>query len=173
MSTFEMSTFEMRKVESNGKEFMRPYNTKTQKQYKSKSQASTVIYREVQADESINSKHRRAEFLNRVSVELALGKHGGSTYYHNEQRLERGDPKFGFNSAANKKAALRKKAEKSTKRSEPEIEECPLERWQVILKDTRSVLDSFTSRTAAQKFNKEQKAAGIKSVMWDSNKKAA
>jgi len=166
-----MSIFEMRKTEVKGKIIEVPFHITTKKQYNSKSQAATVIYREVQADESLVTKHRRAAFLNRVAVELHLGEAGGSTYYYNKQRAERGEDEYGCNKNTNKKAQLRKKA--ANKKAKTTVEECAIERWQVVMKDTKALVKSFSTRTEAQTFNKAQKANG-KNVQWiDGNKKVA
>jgi len=156
-----MAIFEMRSIDGKSK----PFNLDTNKQYESKSQAASVIYREVHSDDSITKK--RAAFLRRVIAELDMSIAGGSTYHHNKQKAERGENEYAFNIATNKKAALRKQAEKVA-----QAEEISHERWQVVMKDTRAIVNSFKGRVAAQAFNKSQKAAGVKTVMVDSQKAA-
>lgn len=167
-----MAKFEIQNVEVEGKTEERPVDTSTGRILFSKSQAATIIYREEVANEDAEGSLRK-RFMTRAMEELELSKHGANTYYYNERQQANGEYKYKHN----KNSAERKKAQQAEEApvEAPVAEEAPVEvhRWQVVLKDTRDLIDSFTTRTAAQNFNKEQKAAGKDTVMVDGNKKAA
>ena len=177
-----ITTFEMREFDStkNGEAttIMKPVRLATddlpEKVYESKNQAADVIFREVTADESIEKP--RAEFIARCMSMLNLSKPGGSTYYHNKQKKAKGEPEFQFNLAANKKAFDRKREEKELADQTEEVsteEAKEILRWQVALKDSRMLVESFAKRDQAQLFNKQQKAEGKSTCVIDKNKEQA
>lgn len=153
----------------------------------SASNAANKVYADVMYQlENGDIERPRKEFMRRCIEELAMTNNGASTYFHNKKRkFERGEDEYGLNKATNKKANERKKLEreaakkakaepetpkKSTVDSEPESE---VHRWQVIDVKTNSLIDSFTTRSAAQKFNKELKAEGNETKWVDGDKKTA
>lgn len=170
-----MATYQMQEVEVEGKKEMRPVDTKSGRVMFSKSQASTAIYRqEVENEDGEGSLRQR--YIARVMDELGMSKSGASTYFYNEREQASGGYKYKHNknSAERKKAkeAEAKATEEATvEQAEQKTEEAKeVHRWQVVLADTRELVDSFTGRAAAQKFNKEQKEAGKATVMVDGNK---
>lgn len=174
-----MAKFEIRdvQVEGSDKTEKRPVNTETGRVMFSKSQAATVIFREESENQDAEGSLRK-RFMARVMDELQMGSSGANTYYYNEVNQSKGEYKYKHNKAS----ALRKKereAEQTTEEvTDQQVEQTQDEsgevhRWQVVLKDTRELLDSFTTRKAAQSFNKEQKAAGVETVMVDGEKKVA
>lgn len=165
-----MAKFEIQNIEVEGKVEQRPVDIETGRVCFSKSQAATIIYREVMADSEAEGSPR-GRFIARAMVELELSKHGANTYFYNERQQANGEYKYKHN----KNSAERKKSRETVEASVEAVEEAaPVEvhRWQVVLKDTRALVDSFTTRTAAQQFNKEQKAAGKETVMVDGEKAA-
>lgn len=167
-----MRTFEIRTVDVEGEMKERPVDIATGRVYGSKSQVAGYIFDEVVSDESIEPKHQRGAYINRCKAELNMTSHGASTYFYNKRKKAAGGDEYEHNknSAAKKKAA---EAAQETPVVEEAQSEAELHRWRVVLKDTRAIVDSFTGRKAAQKFNKEQKAAGVQTVMVDGEKEAA
>lgn len=184
-------TFEMRTVKNEkGADVKRPFNITSQKMYSSKSQAAGVIFKEVNAEDyDLNGLTVRGEFLRRVNDELELSTAGGATYYNNEQRAARGQDRYQFNKASNKRAIERKRAEKESAKEQEEEEakaddqpaaeepavngteaDVEVHRWQVVNKDTRELVESFTSRAKAQEYNRKQNG---NTVMIDGEKQSA
>lgn len=175
MAKFQVET---RNIEGVEKEVY--VNTETQRVIMSKSHASEMIFREEMAkDAASEEKSVRQRYIARVMSEIGLSKNGAATYFQNEKNRDRGEDKYKHNKASRVRAKQREDANKSKEEQTAKVEEKATEeakeihRWQVVLKDTRALVDSFTGRKAAQEFNKEQKAAGVETVMVDGNKKSA
>jgi len=127
----------------------------------SKSQASDIIFREVYADESVTEKERSRATRARFMEELDMSAPCAGTYYQNSKSsIINGGDKFGHNKATNARARART--------ADPIVHE----RWRVVNAKTNEILKSFTSRTAAQTYNKELKAEGT-AAKWVDGTKAA
>lgn len=166
-----MRTFEIRVVNVDGENKERPVDIATGRVYGSKSQVAGYIFDEVIANEAIETKYQRAAFIERCQAELDMSTNGASTYFYNKRKKAAGGNEYQHNiNSAAKKKAMQAEAQPE---AAPVVVEEEKGRWRVVLKDTRSLLKSFTTRTAAQTFNKEQKKSGLETVMVDAEKVAA
>lgn len=174
-----MAKFEIQTQTVEGVEKEVYVNTETGRVIQSKSHASEMIFREEAAkDADTEEKSLRQRYIARVTSEIGLSAKGAATYYQNEKNRERGEDKYKHNKASRVRAKQREEAAKAKEEKVEEVntqaeEAKEIHRWQVVLKDTRELVDSFTGRKAAQDFNKAQKAAGKQTVMVDGNKKSA
>lgn len=148
----------------------------------SKAHGFTLIYRETAKDETLEQtalgKLVRAEAIEK----LGMTKAGTHTYLANSRRAAAGGDMYKHNKATNKKAreaaavkraetlaasVTDKEVEKTETPTETVVEE--LNRWRVENKDTKVLIQTFTTRTAAQKFNKES----TENTRWFDGEKAA
>jgi len=173
-----MTTFKMETQEIRGQDKQVYVNIHTGRVMESKSQASTTIFREEQKNEDGEGSLRK-RYMARVIAELGMSKPGASTYYYNELEQDRGGYKYKHNkNSTDRKNAAEAAKKEATETQAPTVEapvqqdDVEVHRWQVVLKDTRELVESFTGRKAAQDFNKDQKAAGKQTVMIDGNKAA-
>lgn len=140
-----------------------------------KMQLSIHVMRNIQADETIEGRQQTGIFVG-IMMPLGLTKSGCYTYARNVRNHLNGGDAYESNKKWNKKRADELKAEKANESTEEEvIEQNPLEeanRWCVENKDTKELLNSFTSRTAAQDYNRKLKSEG-KNTRWFDKTKVA
>lgn len=148
----------------------------------SKAHGFNLIYRETAKDESLETtalgKAVRAEAIEKLEMTSA----GSHTYLANSRRAASGGDMYKHNKATNKKARVAAAEERAKKLAASATEEVvetvetpaetvveDLKRWRVENKDTKVLIESFTTRSAAQKFNKES----TENTRWFDGEKAA
>jgi hypothetical protein len=155
----------------------------------SKSRAFSLIFRRISKDESLDSKEigKAVKIAVNAAFECTTACFG--TYLANNRRVANGGDMYHHNKITNAKRRKRQQeiaqiaADVLAESVTSIVTEGPqevvtevvtnvveLNRWRVEDKDTKVLIDSFTSRSAAQEFNKSQEG----NTRWfDGNKEVA
>ena len=141
-----------------------------------KMQECRKVFRRIALDENIEPKDRRKEFKSQVlsDEDLQMTPNGANSYFQMCKRDFEGHDMYESHRKHN--AKVKKNKSSNTQETEtPAVETTPAKdvdldsgkRWRVVDRDSRKLIDAFTTRSRAAKFNREQKDAGNDTVMVD------
>lgn len=144
-----------------------------------KIQRCYLIYRRIADDATIPVKSRRRHFIQAVGAEedLDVSKNCANSYFSMcKARAEGRDP-YASHRAWNKKNQKSTDSVPATvaldePKASQDVNTDDNKRWQVVYREDRKVVDAFTTRAKAAKYNREMKAKGEDTVMIDALKES-
>lgn len=146
-----------------------------------KMQLSVHVMRNIQGDDTIAERDQTSVFK-AIMMQLGMTKTGCYTYARNVRMHLSGGDAYSSNKKWNKKRAAELRVQRAEEvaesdnsgdQVEPEQKDIEqLNRWCVRNKDTKQIVNSFTTRTAAQAYNKKLKEAGENTQWFDKQKTA-
>ena len=154
------------------------------------SQIASHIMNNMKKDETLDPTLHRKIFMHLMTTTVNVTDNYASTYYANLKAEQSGTRRWSSNLKYNAKKSAEKRAEKLQAVGSivddllppetPIVNEVVVEtpkvehkRWRVVNKSDESIIDSFTSRDLAQKYNAQLKSEG-QDVKWvDGDKKVA